>query len=56
MYEILRKSSSDTTYHKTSLNKRIGPQMHVAMATAFVKLLLPWQPFQNILLLLVAKI
>ena len=56
MYEILRKLSSDTTYLKTSLKQRIGAYIHVAMATVFVKFLLPWQPFENILFLLVAKI
>ena len=56
MYEILKKISSDTTYHITSLIQRIRSLMHVAKATIFVKFLLPWQPFQNILLLLVVKI
>ena len=56
MYEILKKISSDTTYHITSLIQRIRALMHVAKATIFVKFLLTWQPFQNILLLLLVKI
>ena len=56
MYESLRKLSSDTTYHKTSLSKRIGPHMHVAMAPVFCQILVAMATVSKILLLLMAKI
>ena len=56
MYEILRKLSGEPTNSKNPLNQIIGVHMYVAIATVFVKFVLPWQPFQGVLPFLLVEI